>query len=99
MDNKQSKKRATEQKYLLEVIRCLRYLDRQGIVLKAQDGSDNFTQLLRLLSTNNKNILHHLEGKIGHKYRHNYVQNKILHIMAVLTLQEKLVTIRERKRY
>ena len=65
MDNKQPKKRATEQKDLWEVIRCLHYLDRQGIVPEAQDGSDNFTQLLRLLSTNNKNILHHLEGKIG----------------------------------
>ena len=39
MDNKQSKKRATEQKYLLEVIRCLRYLDRQGIVLKPKMGA------------------------------------------------------------
>ena len=70
VDNEQSKKRAIERKYLLEVIRCFRYLGRQGIALQGHDGNDNFTQLLRLLNTNDKNILYHLEGKIGHKYMH-----------------------------
>ena len=91
MDNQQSKKRAIERKYLLEVIRCHNSI--QG-----HDGNDNFIQLLRLLSTNDKNILYHLEGRIGHKYTHNEVQNEILDIMAVLTLQAlKLKTIRERR--
>ena len=31
-----------------------------------------------------------------YKYMHNDVQNEILDIMAILTLQEKLKTIRER---
>ena len=97
MDNRQSKKRDTERTYLLEVIRCFRYLGRQGIALQGRDGNDSFTQLLHLLSTNKKNILYHLEGKIGHKYTHNDVQNEISDIMAVLTLQEKLKTIRERR--
>ena len=44
-----------------------------------------------------KKKLYHLEGKIGHKYTHNDVQNEISDIMAVLTLQEKLKTIRERR--
>ena len=44
-----------------------------------------------------RNILYHLDGKIGHKYTHNDVQNEILDIMAVLALQEKLKTIRERR--
>ena len=95
MDNQLSKNRARKLKYLLEVIRCLRYLGRQGIALQGYDGIDNFTQILRFLSTNDKNILYHLEGKIGHKYMHNDIQNEILDIMAVLTLQEKLKTIRE----
>ena len=95
MDNQLSKNRARKLKYLLEVIRCLRYLGRQGIALQGYDGIDNFTQILRFLSTNDKNILYHLEGKIGHKYLHNDIQNEILDIMAVLTLQEKLKTIRE----
>ena len=51
---------------------------------------------MRLLSTNEKNILYHLEGKIGRKYTHKDVQNEIFDIMAFLTLQEKLKTIRER---
>ena len=70
MDNEQSNKRAIERKYLLEVNRCFRYLGRQGIALQGHDGNDNFTQLLRLLNTNDKNILYHLQGKIGHKYTH-----------------------------
>ena len=94
MDNQQSNKWAAERKYLLEVIRCLLYLGRQGMALQGQDGKENFTQLLRLLSTNDKNTLYHLEGKIGYKYTHNDVQNEILGIMAFLTLQEKLKTIR-----
>ena len=93
IDNQHSKKRATERKYLLEVIQCLRYLGLQGIALQGHEGNDNFTQLLCLLSTNKKNILYHLEKKIGHKYMHNDVQNEILDIMAVLALQEKLKTI------
>ena len=95
MDNQRSKKRATERKYLLKVIQSLLYFGRQGIKQQGHDESDNFTQLLRLLSTNDENILYHLEGKIGYKYDHNDVQNEILDIMAVLILQEKLKTIRE----
>ena len=53
--------------------------------------------VLRLLSTNNKNILYHLEGKIGQKCTHNNVQNEIFDAMVVMTLQEKLKTIRERR--
>ena len=97
MDNQQSKKRATERKYLLEVIRCLCYIGRQGIAQQGHDGNGNFTQLLRLLRTNDKNILYHIEQKIGHKYTHNDMQNEILDIMAVLALQEKLKTVQERR--
>ena len=96
LDNQLLKKRAEERKYLLEIIRCLRYLGRQGIALQGHDGNDNFSQLLRLLGTHNKSILDHLEGRIGNKYIHNDVQNELLDIMAVLTLQQKLETIRDR---
>ena len=35
-----------------------RYLQgRQGIALQGHDGNDNFTQLLRLLGTNNEKLL------------------------------------------
>ena len=99
MDKQISDRRSAERKYLLEVIKCLRYLGRQGIALQGHDGNDNFTQLLRLLGTKDENIMNHLEGKIGHKYTHNDVQNELLGIMAALTLENKLNFIRECRYY
>lgn len=93
MDKYQSSKRDTERKFLLEVIRCLHYLGRR----QNHDWNDNFTQLLRLHSKNDKNILYHLKGKTGHKYTHDDMQNEILDIMTVLLLQEGLETIRKRR--
>ena len=81
----------------MQVIRCLRYLGRQGIAFQGNDGNDNFTQLLRLLGTNDTNIADHLKGKSGYKYTHSDVQNEILNIMANLTLQETLKVILERQ--
>ena len=73
MGNQQSKRKATEWKYLLEVNWYLPYFGRQGITLQDHARNNNFTQILCLLSTNDKNLLHHLEGKIGHKYMHSYI--------------------------
>ena len=81
----------------MQVIRCLRYLGRQGIAFQGSDGNDNFTQLLRLLGTDDTNIADHLKGKSGYKYTHSDVQNEILNIKANLTLQEKLKVIQERQ--
>ena len=53
-----------ETKYLLEVIRCLRYLARQGIALQGNENNDNFTQLIMLLGTKDERIITHLDGKI-----------------------------------
>ena len=97
MDTQLTKKRATERKYLLKVIRCLRYFGRQGIALQGSAGNDNLTQLLRLLGANDETVLEHLDGKTGYKYTHSDVQNEILNIMATLTLQEKLKVIQDRK--
>ena len=97
MDSQLTKRRAGQRKYLIRVIRCLRYLGRQGIAFQGSDGNDNFTQLLRLLGTNDTNIADHLKGKSGYKYTHSDVQNEILNIMANLTLQEKLKVIQERQ--
>ena len=38
--------REKERKYLLDVIRCLRYLARQGIALQGNENNDIFTQLM-----------------------------------------------------
>ena len=40
-----------ERKHLIDVIRCLRFLVRQGIAIQGNPGDDNFTELLKLLGT------------------------------------------------
>ena len=35
--------------YLFAIMRCLRYLARQGIAIQGTHGNDNFTQLLKLI--------------------------------------------------
>ena len=44
LDNQYNEHKKIERKYLLDVIRCLRYLGRQGIPLQGKNGNDNFTQ-------------------------------------------------------
>ena len=92
-----SQQRQVEKKYLLDVIKCLRYLGRQGIPFQGHDNNDNFTQLLYLLGSKDNNIMDHLNGKIGHKYNHHDVQNELLNIMANQVLRQKLEEIRSRK--
>ena len=91
MDSQLVQRRQLERNYLLEVIKCL----RQGIPLQGHNNNYKFTQLLYLLGTKDKNILDHLDGKVGHKYNHHDVQNELLNIMAAQVLREKLATIRD----
>ena len=95
IDKNTTQIRKAKRKYLLDVIKCLRYLSRQGIALQGHDENDNFTQLLRLLGTKDENILKQLDDSIGHKYIHHDFQNEILHIMASQVLRSKLANIRK----
>ena len=99
MDNKLTDQRQVERKYLLDVIRCLRYLGRQGIALQGHDDNDNFTQLLHLLGNKDSRIMDHINGKIGHKYNHHDVQNELLNLMGAQVLRKKLDTVRECRFY
>ena len=96
IDSQLDQRRQLEHKYLLEVIKCLRYLSQQGIPLQGHSNNENFTQLLYLLGTKNKNIMDHLDGKVGHKYYHLDAQNELLNIMGAQVLREKLATISDR---
>ena len=87
--------REKERKYLLDVIRCLRYLARQGIALQGNENNDNFTQLMMLLGTKEESIVAHLDGTIGTKYTHQYIHNQLLNIMSRHVLLSKLETIRK----
>lgn len=86
--------RQKERKYLIDVIRCLRYLAKQGIAIQGNPGEDNFTQLLKLLGTKDPSIQSTLE-KTRLKYTHNEIQNELLDLMAQHVLREKLKEIRE----
>ena len=82
IDKNTTQIRKAKRKYLLDVIKCLRYLSHQGIAVQGHDENENFTQLLRLLGTKDENILTHLDESIGHKYTHHDFQNEIPYIMA-----------------
>ena len=81
MDSQLVQRRQLERKYLLEVIKCLRYLSRQGIPLQGNNNNDNFTQLSYFLGTKDKNIMDPLDGKVVHKYKHHDVENELVKIM------------------
>ena len=87
--------REKERKYLLDVIRCLRYLARQGIALQGNKNNDYFTQLMMLLGTNDKRIIVHMDGTLGNKHTHHGIQNELLYIMSRHVLLSKLETIRK----
>ena len=92
-----TQRRQVERKYLLDVVKCLRYLARQGIPLQGLYSNDNLTQILYLLRTKDDNITKHLQEQVGHKYTHRDIQNKWLHIMASNVLRVKVSSIGERK--
>ena len=77
-----------ERKYLVNVIRFLRYLARKGIALQVNEHNDNFTQLMMLLGTKDESIIAHLDGTIGKKYNYEYhtieYQKQSLDIMSAM---------------
>ena len=77
-----------ERKYLVNVIRFLRYLARKGIALQVNEHNDNFTQLMMLLGTKDESIIAHLDGTIGKKYNYEYhtieYQKQSLNIMSAM---------------
>ena len=83
-----------ERKHLLNIIRCLRFLARQGIAIQGNPGNDNFTQLLMLLGSKDHAIISTL-NRTRLKYTHNDIQNELLDLMAKHVLCEKLTEIRQ----
>ena len=62
IDDLITQRRKVERKCLLDAIKCLRYLARQGIPLQGLDNNDNLFQILYLLRTKDDNIIKHLQG-------------------------------------
>ena len=86
--------RKRERNHLINVIRCLRFLARQGIAVQGNQGEDNFTNLLKLLGTKDQSIISALE-RSRLKYTHSDVQNELFDLMAQQVLREKLKEVRE----
>ena len=95
IDSQIIKRRQMERKYLIDIMKCLKFHSRQGIPLQSHDNNDNLT----FASSWDKddNITKHIHGQIGHKYTHNDIQNELLSIISSHVLCAKLSTIRERK--
>ena len=55
IDNQIIKRRQMERKYLIDIIKCLKFLSRHGIPLQGYDNNDNFRQTLLLLGTKDDN--------------------------------------------
>ena len=66
---------------MLDVIRGLRYLDRQGIALQGHKGEDNFTQLMVVLEAKDENIQDHLNKSLGNKCTCHDIQSELLEII------------------
>ena len=66
---------------MLDVIRGLRYLGRQGIALQGHKGDDNFTQLMVVLGAKDENIQDHLNKSLGNKCTSHYIQSELLEII------------------
>ena len=86
--------RKKERNHLINVIRCLRFLARQGIAVQGNQGEDNFHQLLLLLGTKDDSIISILE-RARLKYTHSEIQNELIDLMAQQVLREKLKEIRD----
>ena len=59
--NDLNNKRLAERKYLTKVMECIRFLARQVLVFRSNDGNDNLTQLLKLLNKNDPALLTRLD--------------------------------------
>ena len=65
--NDLNNKRLAERKYLIKVMECIRFLTRQGLGFRVNDGNDNLTQLFKLLNKNDPALLTRL-----HKETHSW---------------------------
>ena len=80
--------------YLFAIMRCLRYLARQGIAIQVTHDNDNFTQLLKLIGTKDASIIDIL-NQGSQKFTHHDAQNELLDIMAKQVLSKKIEAIRK----
>ena len=82
-----AKEKASNQKNLMTVARCLRFIARQGLAILG-DGDEmdsNFHQLLLILKRFDDVTIHALLAKKQDKYTSPQIQNKLLQTMVLLS--------------
>ena len=68
--------RAKERRYLLEVVRGLRYLSRQVITLQGHRGGDNHSKLFVLLGAEDKKTRDYFNIPLGNKSTSHDIRNE-----------------------
>ena len=68
--------RAKERRYLLEVVRGLRYLGRQVITLQDHRGEDNHSKLFVLLGAKDKKTQDYFNIPLGNKSTSHDIRNE-----------------------
>ena len=96
--NDLNNKRLAESKYLIKIMECIRFLARQGLAFRGNDGNDNLTQRFKLLNKNDPALLTRLDKESHlesgqHKYMHNDIQNELIELMTKQVLEKKLESI------
>ena len=97
--NDLNNKRLAERKYLIKVMECIRFLARQGLAFRGNDGNDSLIQLSKLLNKNDPALLTRLDNKSHfvpgqYEYMHNEIQNELIELMAKQVLAKKHDSIR-----
>ena len=93
-----AKEKASNQKNLMTVAQCLRFMTRQGLAIRG-DGDEmdsNFHQLLILKGFDDVTI-HALLAKKQDKYTSPQIQNELLQTMALSIIRDIALSIREAK--
>ena len=80
----------------------IRFLARQGLAFRGNDGNYNLTQLFELLNKNDLALLTRLDKESHfesgqHQYMHNDTQSGLIEFMAKQVLAKKLESIRSSK--
>ena len=76
-----------ERKYLIEVMKCIRFLPHQGLAFRGNGGNYNPTQFFKLLNKNDPALLTRLDKEIPlepgqYNYMHNDFQNELIELMT-----------------
>ena len=100
--NDLNNERLAERKYFIKVMKCIRFLARQGLAFRGNDGNVNLIQLFKLLNKKDPAQLTRLDKESHlvpgqYKYMHNAIQNKLIELMAKQVLAKKLESIHSSK--